>query len=105
MAQFDVHVHPGRMRDVAPFLVVVQSARSDQSPSQLVIPLIAVRGGLASELAPAFQIRSTTVYLHTLQMFSILATRLGPAVASLADDTSAGRIIAAIDEVITTAYR
>ena len=38
-------------------------------------------------------------------MFATAAVRVGSPVGSLADDASAGRIIAAIDEVLTTAWR
>jgi len=111
MAQFDVHANPGRLRAEAPFLVVVQSSRFDASPTRLVIPLL-VRSGFQSrsgatqnEIAPRFRVAGQDVVLSPLQLFSILASRLGPPVASLADAAAAGRIIAAIDEVITTAFR
>jgi toxin CcdB len=105
MAQFDVHANPGRLRVEAPFLVVVQSSRFDASETRLVVPLLSRSGAGPNEIAPRFRVAGADVVLSPLQMFSIVASRLGPVVASLADDASAGRIIAAIDEVITTAWR
>ena len=110
MAQFDVHANPGRLRSEAPFLVVVQSSRFDASPTRLVIPLVASSGLLSrpgamqNEIAPRFRLAGRDVVLSPLQMFSIAVARLGPVVASLANDASAARVIAAIDEVITTAH-
>jgi toxin CcdB len=111
MAQFDVHANPGRLRSEAPFLVVVQSSRFDASPARLVIPLVSRSGFLArpdtvhNEIAPRFRVEGRDVVLSPLQTFSIAVSRLGPPIASLADDASAARIIAAIDEVIATAFR
>lgn len=105
MPQFDVHANPGRLRAEAPFLVVVQSSRFDASQTRLVVPLLSRSGAGLNEIAPRFHVAGRDVVLAPLQMFSILASRLGPPVASLADDASAARIIAAIDEVITIAWR
>jgi len=71
-----------------------------------VIPLIAPSvPPRPSEVAPEFIIEGRTVYLDAFQTFAIPVAALGPLVASLADDASAARIIAAIDEVIATAFR
>jgi toxin CcdB len=104
MAQFDIHANRGRLQSEAPFLVVVQSSRFDNTSTRLVIPLIVRRTGSASELTPALRIGGQTLYLNALQMFAMPVRLLGPVVASLADDASAARIIAAIDEVITTVH-
>ena len=105
MAQFDVHVNRGRLQKEAPFLVVVQSQRFDGAPTRLVIPLIVRPAGSASELSPELRVSGQDLHLNVLQMFAMPTRLLGPVVASLADDASAARIIAAIDEVITTAHR
>ncbi len=105
MAQFDVHANRGRLQSEAPFLIVIQSSRFDNAPTRLVIPLIVRPLGSASELTPELIVAGGILYLNVLQMFSIPSRLLGPVVASLADDASAARVIAAVDEVIATAFR
>ena len=106
MAQFDVHANPGARRAGYPYLVVVQSAYFESRPTRVVIPLIAPSvAPRPSEVAPEFIIEGRAVYLDPFQIFAIPVSALGLLVASLADDASAARIIAAIDEVITTAFR
>ncbi|MBR0646676.1 CcdB family protein [Plastoroseomonas hellenica] len=105
MAQFDVHRNPGRNRVAIPFVVIVQSRRFDAHARRLVAPLLAATMPEAShypELAPRFRIEGQEVVLDPLQLQTVPREVLGPVVASLADDAVSGRIIAAIDIVLST---
>ena len=107
MAQFDVHVAPGRNRGAVPYVVIVQSRYFDQLTTRVVIPLMSSRTLPTSEgltLTPAFTIQGKRVHLNPLEMQTVPRSVLGKRVATLADDNSSGRIIAAIDEMITRAY-
>jgi hypothetical protein len=88
-------------------VVVIQSGRFDQLGSRVVIPLMAVRTQPRTEglsVTPAFTIEGSLVYLNPLEMQTVPRSKLGRLVTSLADDPSSGRIINAIDELITRAY-
>jgi toxin CcdB len=104
MPQFDVHRNPGRSRAAVPFLVVVQSRRFDGLARRLVAPLLAVGAQTVGypELAPRFRILGQEVVLDPLQLQSVPRDLLGSAIASLADDDASGRIIGAIDAVLST---
>jgi len=107
MAQFDVHESRGRNRSSIPYVVNVQSRRYDRLASRVVIPLMVARGALGSielSLMPGFEIGGQTVFLNPLETQTVRLSGLGPVVASLSDDISSMRIIAAIDLVITHAY-
>ncbi len=106
MAQFDVHATSGRNARGTPYVVVVQSARFDQRPSRVVIPLVVLDSthGLDHELTPRFKIEGRNVYLNPLGILTVPVNGLGRHVASLADDNSSSAIINAIDAVITRAY-
>lgn len=104
MAQFDVHHSPGRRQDY-PYVVVVQSSQFDGYPRRLVIPL--ARFGEAAarrhpDLTPRIAIAGDVLYLDPLQLQTVPVSALGPAIASLAEDSD--RIIKAIDAVITRAW-
>jgi len=104
LAQFDVHRSTGRARAGYPYLVVVQSAKFDRTATtRLVIPLTPASPNYPA-ITPVFTIEERHVVLDPLLMFPIPVDRLGAFVTSLADDESASRIIAAIDQAITTAY-
>ena len=107
MAQFDVHANPGRNRDTVPFVVVLQSRLQDEAPTRLVAPLLS--GERASALRPPphlprFLVAGRQVILDTLQIQTVPRRLLGEAVASLADDDSATRIVAALDALLTRAH-
>ena len=107
MAQFDVHMAPGRYRSAVPYVVVVQSGRFDKLASRLVIPLMAVSAQPRIEgliLTPEFTIEGKVVYLNPLEMQTVPYSALGKQVASLADDALSIRVIGAIDEAISRAY-
>jgi toxin CcdB len=107
MPQFDVHRNPGRARREIPYVVVLQSAWFDGHPRRLVAPLLLVNAGRILGLAthmPRFDIEGNAVLLDPLQCQAVARTLLGPPIASLADDDSAARIIAAMDEVLTRVF-
>ena len=106
MAQFDVHRNLGRNRVDIPFLVVIQSRRFDASRARIVAALRLGRGpsGDTAGLTPRFRVENLDVYLDPLQIASIPTATLGPVIASLAEDTSSDRIVAAIDAVTSRAY-
>jgi toxin CcdB len=107
MAQFDVHRNIARNRSLIPYLLVVQSQRWSRAPTRLVMPLNPLVPGSSrdSDLTPIMTVAGDMVVLNPLMMFAIELARLGPVVASLADDTSAARIIASLDEAIARGYR
>ena len=107
MPQFDVHPNPGRQRAAVPFVVSIQSSRFDHAPTRLIAPLFDV--ALAERfdppaLLPRFLIAGRTVILDPFKVQSIPRQSLGPAIASLADDNDASRIVNALDAVLSRAY-
>lgn len=84
---------------------MVQSRRLDRLPTRVVIPLMRPAGTLdETSMAPRFRIADEIVVLAPWQIFTMPADRLGPVVTSMADDERSGRIIRAIDELITRGY-
>jgi toxin CcdB len=107
MAQFDIHANKGQHRSTIPFVVVIQSARFDDSRTRLVVALrpAPTAGPLADPtLTPVFSVAGKRVILDPLQIVAVPVSSLGRLVASVADDRSSGAIINAIDAVITRAY-
>lgn len=107
MAQFDVHVAPGRNRGAVPYVVIVQSRYFDQLTTRVVIPLMTAGMSAPKErlrLTPAFTIQGRLVYLNPLEMQTVPRSVLGRRVGSLADDDSSAMIIQAIDEMLTRGY-
>jgi len=105
MAQFDVFRNPGRQSVTIPFLVVLQNKRFERVSTRFVAPL-ALRRSAAAEphyLAPSFTVNGQDVVLDVFNLTAIPARRLGPPVASLADEESRVKLIRAIDELISQA--
>jgi hypothetical protein len=105
MPQFDVHRSPGRNPAVS-YVVVIQSQSLDHLATRLVVPLADLSEFSRSvpQLAPTFTVAGRTVVLLAWQIQTVRAASLGQRVASLADDTSSGAIINAIDAVIIRAH-
>jgi toxin CcdB len=106
MAQFDVHRNTGQHKDSIPFVVIVQSAQFDSYRRRVVVPLVksAVIGKVSfAAFNPTFKIRGTPVVLHPLEIVSIPVDKLGALVGSLLDDSQ--RIVAALDELLTRAWK
>ena len=106
MAQFDVHRNPGRQTDTIPYVVVVQSAQFDEYRRRVVVPLVRASTLGSAQFPtfnPTFRIAGTKVVLHPLEMVSVPLERLGPPVASLADEGQA--IISALDELFSRAWK
>lgn len=108
MSQFDVHRNPGRNQLAIPYVVVVQSAAFDKLARRLVIPLLAEGGTEArvsipySDTTPSIRIDGQRFILNPFEMVSVESSKLGPRVASLADDGDT--IVAALDEVFSRAH-
>ncbi len=103
MAQFDVHRSASRTRDGYPYFVIVQSSVFEAAMTRLVVSLTQHVAGSPDNIA-RFTIEGRQVVADPLLTFPIPRDKLGECVASLADDDSAARLIAAIDQVISTAY-
>jgi toxin CcdB len=106
--QFDVHRNPsprsGRSR---PYLLNIQSERFAAMETRLFVAL-ALRSALPvgrlelDWLTPGFEIEGHDVFLNPFEITDIAADRLGPAMASLADDEDARRRVQrALDEVLS----
>jgi len=107
MAQFDVHQNIGRGRAAISYVVVLQSRAHDHVPTRLVAPLL--DGAASAPLRPPatlprFTVADRPVILDILQTTAIPRGALGPLAGSLADDNSATRIVAALDEAISRAH-
>jgi toxin CcdB len=106
MAQFDVHRNTGRLRDIVPFVVVVQSSQFNDYRRRVVVPLVKENTiGLPAlrTLNPKFTIRNIRVVLHPLDLVSMPLDQLGECVGSLHD--SSDEIVTALDEVFTCAWK
>ncbi len=105
MSQFDVHRNPGRNQLAIPYVVIVQSAAFDKLSRRLVIPLLAEAEAPVkipySGATPCIAIEGQRLVLNPFEMVSVEIARLGPKVASLADDGDV--IISALDEVFLRA--
>jgi toxin CcdB len=102
MAQFDVHLNPGRHRDSIPFVVVVQSSLYNDYRRRVVVPLVSKSSiGKVSNprLNPTFRVKGQSVVLHPLEIVSVANEHLGEFVQSLEEEGDA--IIAALDEMLT----
>jgi toxin CcdB len=99
MRQFDVCRNRGESRTAFPYFVVVQSGEFERARRRVVVPLT-TEVSRYPEIAPAFEVEGTKVVADALLIFSIPVASLGPVVASLSDDRSAGMLIDAIDRVI-----
>lgn len=105
MAQFDVHRNTGRHRDDIPYVVLVQSSLYDSYRRRVVVPLVkkAVLGKIDNpRFNPSFRIEKQQVVLHPLEIVSIPNEQLGEYVGSL--DHEGGRIMDALDELLTQAW-
>ncbi len=104
MAQFDVHRNPGRLRDVVPFLVLLQSARFDRSSHRVAAPLIARHAFPDPEphFNPDFVIDGVAVVLDPLQIAAVPVARLGALAGSLAERSD--DLIRALDLLISRGH-
>ena len=108
MAQYDVHLNPGPMRDTVPMVVVVQSSLFDGYRRRVVVPLV-LRSALpagaktaGTRMNPVFKFKGKTLVLHPLDMVSVALNQLGPCVGSLADQGQA--IADALDELLSRSW-
>lgn len=106
MAQFDIHRNAGRNREAIPFVVVVQSSLYDAYRRRVVIPLVrkAELPNLPDlALNPAFSVDGVEVVLHPLEIVSVACDQLGDPLGTLGEEGD--RIMAALDELLTRAWR
>ena len=108
MAQYDVHLNPGPMRETVPMVVVVQSSLFEDYRRRVVVPLVlrsALPAGakaVGTRMNPVFKLKGKTLVLHPLDMVSVALNQLGPCVGSLADQ---GQTIAdALDELLSRSW-
>ncbi|MCI0755263.1 CcdB family protein [Teichococcus vastitatis] len=103
--QFDVFTNPGRQRDAIPFVVALQNGRYEHAPTRLVAALISARAIAVEEhhLAPRFTVLGRPVVLDVFNLATVPAARLGPVMASLADEDSRARLGRALDEFLSQA--
>jgi toxin CcdB len=108
MAQFDVHRNKGALRDLIPFVVLVQSAQFDRYRRRVVVPLVRQTllpqdtPTVGSRMNPSFVIEGVRVVLHPLDMVSVALDQLGEVVGSLEQE---GQLIAdALDELLTRSW-
>ncbi|MDE2417027.1 MAG: CcdB family protein [Burkholderiales bacterium] len=108
MAQFDVYLNKGPLRESIPFVVVVQSALFDRYRRRVVVPLVrrsalpASASAPGSRMNPQFEVNGITVVLHPLDMVSVALDQLGEQTASLADHGQA--VADALDELLTRSW-
>jgi toxin CcdB len=105
MAQFDVHRNTGRHRDDIPYVLLVQSSLYDNYRRRVVVPLVkkTVLGKISNpRFNPTFKIEKNQVVLHPLEIVSVPNEQLGEYVKSL--DLEGGRIMDALDELLTQAW-
>ena len=108
MAQFDVHRNKEALRDLIPFVVLVQSAQFDRYRRRVVVPLVRQTllpqdtPTVGSRMNPSFVIEGVRVVLHPLDMVSVALDQLGEVVGSLEQE---GQLIAdALDELLTRSW-
>lgn len=108
MAQYDVHLNPGAMRETVPMVVLVQSSLFDGYRRRVVVPLV-LRSALpagarvaGTRLNPVFEVKGQALVLHPLDMVSVAVDQLGPCVGSLAGQGQA--IADALDELLTRSW-
>ncbi|HEY6896599.1 MAG TPA: CcdB family protein [Rhodocyclaceae bacterium] len=106
MAQFDVHRNSGKSRELIPYVVIVQSSLFDDYRRRVVVPLVrkSSLGKIGStSFNPTFKIEGVAVVLHPLEIVSVQTEVLGDRVASL--ESEGDRILAALDELLTRAWK
>ena len=105
MSQFDVLRNPGRQRDTIPYVVVLQNSRFDRAATRFVAPLILARHANVREhyLAPRFTVEGIEVVMDVFNLATLPTERLGPPIATLADEDSRAKLVRALDEVVSQA--
>jgi toxin CcdB len=99
--QFDVHVMPGRARDVFPYFVDVQSELASEFGTRYIVPLLlVVPGVLAIKRAnPMVEFAGQEYLFVANQLANIATRRMGAPVGNLAPYRE--DMVSAIDFMIT----
>ena len=103
MAQWDVFANPSpRMREVLPYVVVLQSDLLSGLGTRLVAPLarqLATQPGITARLSPALDVRGERVTLVAQECAPVDARALREPVASLRHQSHL--IVDALDAVVS----
>jgi toxin CcdB len=103
MAQWDVYPNPSpRMREVLPYVVVVQSDLLGGLGTRLVAPLarhLSTHAGMTTRLSPTVNVRGEPVVLVMQECAPVDARTLRKPVASLREQSHL--IVGAMDAVIS----
>ena len=103
MAQWDVYTNPsGRMRELLPYVVVLQSDLLDWLGTRLVAPLargVPPPSRIAARLSPRVEVEGETLTLVVHESAPVDARMLRSPVATLRAD--AHRIVDALDAVVS----
>lgn len=102
MARFDLYANPDdEFREIAPYLLDVQSEHVGALPTRIVIPLRPLQrlahSSKPSDLLPVFEIRSQKYFLDTPALGAVPRQRLSQFVGSLADRQET--VFAALDRI------
>ena len=103
MSQWDVHPNPSaRLREVLPYVVVLQSDLLSDLGTRLVAPLarhLPTQPGTTARLSPTLVVQGVPLVLVAHECAPVHVRDLKPAVASLREQ--AHLIIGALDAVIS----
>jgi toxin CcdB len=103
MAQWDVFVNPSeRMRDILPFVVVLQSDLLNVLSTRLVAPLARHQPplqGVSARLSPRFEFAGESLTMVIQECAPLEARALRTAVGSLRSQSH--RIVDALDAVVS----
>ena len=102
MARFDLYANPDdETRQLAPYLLDVQSTHVGILPTRIVIPLRPARhlafSGKPSDLLPVFEVNGEEYFLDTPAMSAVPLSALGKRIGTLSDRRDA--VLAALDRI------
>ena len=101
MAQFDVYLNPDAIqRERTPYLLDVQNSFLDRLVTRVVVPLRSVEHAPLPmrELNPTVEVQGQALVLDTAALAAIPARGLGPAVASLRNQST--DVVMALDVLL-----
>lgn len=105
MAQFDVFLNTERRRNQIAFFVSLQNTRYEDELSRFVAPLFPaiLLTARPSWIAPRFIVLGQGVVLDVQNLATLSIKRLGPPIATLADEASRTKLVRALDEFLSQA--
>ena len=104
MPQFDVHRNIEATKAAYPYLVVLQSSLFRNRSRWVVVPMVPATPDLPGNdrLNPIFEVEGRRYALATLSILNMPKDRLGPVIATLADESDV--IIAAVDWMVNRGW-